>query len=112
MNRPQMCNNPGNLRFANQKGAIEDSGFAVFRSSVDGWIALVRQIALDQKRGLTIAEFIQKYAPPSENNSNAYLNFILEGLRADQYDRLDFYSRYAIAGLIAKMEGYFVETSA
>ena len=48
-------NNPGNLMYAGQRGAIgkDSSGFAIFGSIEDGWAALKRQIELDAGRGHT-----------------------------------------------------------
>ena len=75
-------NNPGNLRYAGQAGAVstDASGFAVFGTPDEGWSALKRQIELDANRQLSIREFINKYAPPSENNTSNYLSFITDGL--------------------------------
>jgi hypothetical protein len=48
-------NNPGNLRFANQKNAIQGhGGFAKFRTVEDGFQGLIRQIVLDQTRDLQL----------------------------------------------------------
>lgn len=75
----QRNNNPGNLRAgAGQVGTA--NGFAVFATPEAGWAALDRQIALDAGRGLTLQQFIYKYAPPSENNSAAYLDFVAKNL--------------------------------
>ena len=111
MNRSQKNCNPGNLLYAKQREAIgvDDKGFAVFPNDPAGWRALVNQINLDQTRGLAIGDFIRKYAPPIENDTDAYLGFVLKGLRADPEDRLDFYSKYALAGLIAAREGYLAK---
>ena len=112
MNRPQRNSNPGNLRYAEQREATgkDDNGFAVFPNDPAGWRALARQVNLDQTRGLTIREFTHKYAPATENDTTSYLDFLCSGLRAQPDEKLDFYSRYAIAGLIAKREGYFNES--
>ena len=110
MNLCQRNHNPGNLRYAKQRESIgQEKGFAVFPNAPAGWRALARQVDLDQKRGLTIGQFIAKYAPPSENDFDSYLDFVCTGLRALPDDKLDFYSRYAIAGLIAAREGYFAD---
>jgi hypothetical protein len=73
--------NPGNLRppkavkLRGQTG-LDDAGFAVFPDAATGWTALDRQIAIDAKRGHTLATFIAKYAPASENNTAAYLAYL------------------------------------
>ncbi len=67
-------NNPGNLRFVGQQGATQgENGFAKFSSPEAGVKALESQIKLDASRGLTLQQFINKYAPPTENNTNQYL---------------------------------------
>ena len=71
---PYRNNNPGDLRFAGQRGAVPGAGgFAAFPTWEDGFAALKRQIALDASRGLTLQQFIYKFAPPSENRSAEYL---------------------------------------
>lgn len=71
-------NNPGNLRFAGQKNAVQGKGgFAKFKTPKAGYEALKRQISLDAGRGHTVQTFISKYAPPSENNTKEYLNFVV-----------------------------------
>jgi len=81
-------NNPGNLRLAGQPGAIEgDGGFAAFSSPGQGLRALTRQVVLDtQTRGMTLESFLKKYAPPSENETNKYIEFVERqtGLSAQQ----------------------------
>ena len=67
-------NNPGNLRFAGQEGAVKgEGGFAKFPSPEVGVKALNRQIALDASRGHSLESFINKFAPPTENNTKQYI---------------------------------------
>jgi len=71
-------NNPGNLRFASQPGATKgEGGFAKFETPEAGVKALENQIKLDASRGLTLSAFINKYAPPSENNTTQYISQIV-----------------------------------
>jgi len=66
--------NPGNLKFMHQHEATgqDPEGFAIFPTWDAGFRALKAQIALDARRtpGLTISEFVEKYAPPNDNNPN------------------------------------------
>ena len=73
-------NNPGNLRYVGQPGATgaDTSGFAIFPSYDAGYAALQKQIELDASRGLTIEQFIAKYAPPNENDTTNYTTRITE----------------------------------
>jgi len=79
-------NNPGNLRLAGQAGAVEgQSGFAAFSTPGQGLNALTRQVVLDtQTRNMNLEDFLNKYAPPSENKTNSYIGFVEEktGLEA------------------------------
>ena len=68
-------NNPGNLRFVGQPGAVQgEGGFAKFSSPQAGVEALKRQIQLDASRGLNLSGFIAKYAPPTENDTRLYIS--------------------------------------
>jgi len=67
-------NNPGNLRLAGQTGATQgEGGFAKFSTPEAGYQALKNQIKLDGSRGKTLAQFITKYAPPNENDTELYI---------------------------------------
>jgi hypothetical protein len=71
----QRNNNPGNLKCAGQPGLVgcDSSNFAIFPDYATGYQALENQISLDASRGLTIAQFTQKYAPASDaNNPSSY----------------------------------------
>ena len=69
-------NNPGNLKYAGQKGAVgsDNRGFAVFDTVNSGFEALRNQIKLDASRGKSIRQFIYGY---SEDNQSSYLSFVL-----------------------------------
>lgn len=75
--QPQLAsrnNNPGNLQYADQQGALPgDKGFARFESPEAGYQALLHQIQLDQSRGLPLGAFIAKYAPPASNDTATYV---------------------------------------
>lgn len=124
MNRPQRNHNPTNLRYAKQTEAAgqDEDGFAVFPSDPAGWRAGKAQVDLDQQRGLTIGQFIRKFAPPSENDTEDYLNFVLShlvidpkyikpleggGFTLDENTPLALLSDYALVGMMAQREGYF-----
>jgi hypothetical protein len=67
-------NNPGNLRFDNQAGAVRgERGFAKFASYEAGFNAEKRQIALDAGRGMSLHDLIYSWAPPKENDTASYL---------------------------------------
>ncbi len=109
MNRCQLNHNPGNLRFAKQKEATgqDNKGFAIFPDAPAGFRALHNQITLDRQRGLTVGQFVNKYAPPTENNTSNYLNFVCTQLRCKADTPLMEVSKYALGAVIAAMEGYY-----
>lgn len=71
-------NNPGNLVYAGQPGARKTPGskIATFDTPYLGWIALKKQIVSDAKKGMSLEQFVYRYAPPGENNTEAYLSHV------------------------------------
>jgi hypothetical protein len=57
-------NNPGNIRSA-------AGPFNFYDSMQEGFDALLQDI--EENRVLSIADFIHKYAPPNENDTQSYL---------------------------------------
>jgi hypothetical protein len=76
--------NPGNLRSSSFQLGVRN-GFAYFYNDEIGFVALLYDLWIKASgkstTGLTpnstIREFVHKYAPPVENDSEAYLEFIL-----------------------------------
>lgn len=79
---PTRNNNPGDLRHSPHSfHAITDpDGIGRISKVADGWADLERQLHLYAARGMTIAQAIYQFAPPNENNSMAYLAYIVHGL--------------------------------
>lgn len=74
-------NNPGNIeygKFARSMGAVGTDGrFAVFPTLESGTAAQQHlQFESPAYKNLTVLQAINKYAPPSENNSTAYANAV------------------------------------
>lgn len=73
-------NNPGNLRFNNQAGAIgqDANGFAIFATVQDGWNALSNLLQWYGRQGFSLAGMMAKYAPAGDgaNDPNAYANYL------------------------------------
>ena len=78
----QLNNNPGNLKFAGQPGAVskDGQGHAIFDSYASGWLALLNQIriAVDgtsriYNPDMSFYDFFSKYA---EKNSSDYANYV------------------------------------
>jgi hypothetical protein len=62
-------NNPFNLKYVGQPEATGAGtrGFAIFPNAEAGVQAGIKQIQLDQSRGLSFGQFAEKYAPSYEN---------------------------------------------
>ena len=91
---PQRHNNPGDLMFMGQLGAVrgEQHGngwYAKFPTMAAGWAALGRQIELDASRGLTMSAFMNKYAPAEDSNDpKSYCAFVCGNLNVSPETKL------------------------
>jgi hypothetical protein len=67
----------GHLVWAGQKNAvpvvINGRAWAGWPTYDEAYAGLIRQIQLDVSRGMTLSQFIAKYAPSSENNTAVYI---------------------------------------
>ena len=116
--------NPGNLRYGGlynpetklyedtgkrldgQIGVDAKTGFAIFPNHEAGRAALEKQITLDtQTRGMTLEQFIQKYAPASDNNKpKAYAETIGKELGIKITDKIPADKIGLVADVITKVE--------
>lgn len=80
-------NNPGNIEagtFADAHGATGSDGrFAIFPDAATGMQALISLLSSDGYQGLTIEQAMERYAPPDENDTDAYTSFIAENVGVD-----------------------------
>ena len=79
--------NPGNIRITKDKWqglreVQEDKEFFQFKAMKWGYRAMIRTLQNYRKRHgcETIADFIRRYAPPSENNTMTYIRFVANKL--------------------------------
>jgi hypothetical protein len=79
---PQRDNNPGDLRHSPHSAHApgDPDGIGQIDNVADGWSDLERQLQLYADRGLTLEQAIYEFAPPNENNSAQYLDFVCNGL--------------------------------
>ena len=75
-------NDPGNLRASNLQAGTS-GGFAVFSTRTVGHEALWRWVQAHAASGLTLRQMIEKYAPPSENNTAAYVDYVRKATGLD-----------------------------
>lgn len=115
-NISQHCNNPINLMLNEPVGECtaiyrtnthQSPGYCMFPTSPAGWRAAHRQIHTDQERGMTLEEFIAKFAPPDENDTSAYLEFVCKAFGVQPTIPLEHLNKYALAGVMAQFEGYY-----
>lgn len=79
---PTRDNNPGDLRHSPHSFHTGNDPNAIGQIPTieEGWADLERQLQLYADRGMTLEQAIYEFAPPSENDSARYLNFVCGGL--------------------------------
>lgn len=86
-------NNPGNLRSSEFKGTVgvDSKGYGKFESPEAGLRAMAKNLLVQQeKHGLnTVEAIIDKYAPPSENNTAAYISTVAKAIGVGPADKLN-----------------------
>jgi len=97
--------NPGNLNYVGQAGATRETGpngrFAVFQTAEEGLQALAHQLRLYAQRGInSVRAIISKFAPPSENNTQAYISSVSKRLGVDSNTSLDLNDPRVVQGLM------------
>lgn len=83
MTRGERNNNPGNVRHVpgvvwnGQTPEQRDNAFVQFTDPVYGIRAIVRILRAYENQGIqTLADAIDRWAPPNENNSGAYVEAV------------------------------------
>lgn len=97
-------NNPGNISKTNQAwdGEVkgEDGRFKTFSSPEAGIKAIGTNLLSYSRKGFdTVEEIINRWAPPSENNTQAYINSVATRLGVKPTDKLDVKNPAVLAGL-------------
>jgi hypothetical protein len=79
---PTRDNNPGDLRHSPHSFHDPNApdGIGKIDNPDDGWSDLQRQLQLYAERGLTLRQAIYEFAPPVQNNTAQYLDFVCTGL--------------------------------
>lgn len=80
---PTTHNNPGDLRHSPHSTHPVDKPNAIGQIDTpeEGWADLERQLQIYAKRGLTLRQMVEIYAPPSDGNrTEQYLRDLLVGL--------------------------------
>lgn len=88
-------NNPGNIRSSSNQwqGLLDDGGgdFAQFDTPQNGVRAVMKDLQNQQKLhgASTIADVISRYAPPSENDTKGYIQFVADKTGLDPNQPVD-----------------------
>lgn len=99
-------NNPGNIEYhesipwRGQTGG--DGRFATFDTAHNGLRALAKQLLVyEDKYGLrTVRGIINRWAPPVENNTSAYVNAVASALGVGPDDVISTHGPRTLAGLV------------
>ncbi len=97
-------NNPGNLRFANQPNATAGGAFAYFPDTITGFRALLMQLEVDKGRGDTITTLIEDYAPRKENNTDKYIQDVVNEIEKPADTLLSDLDIIHLATIITSLE--------
>lgn len=107
-------NNPGNIRHNSDvyKGEIrpsQDNAFKQFETMAYGYRALLRTLTTFQTKYhlQTIRQWISRWAPPSENNTEAYIAAVVRETGITEDKAINVNNKQdmcAIAGAISKHE--------
>jgi len=98
------CNNPGNLRYASQPMASNHNGFACFPSIRSGFRSLIKQLEKDQSRNLTLRQFITKYSPPVENDTEWLIKVASRELNLEEGELISYLDTIKLAQYMADQE--------
>lgn len=110
-------NNPGNLRFIVRNpwnGQIGDNGgFGVYSSPALGARALGKQLLAYAKAGRrTVRDIIATWAPPNENDTNAYIADVCGQLGVNADTVIDVEARLVdLAKAIARHENGYLDST-
>lgn len=88
-------NNPGNIRWIASPGArwrgmvrSDSGGYGVFDTAANGVRAIGGELKASIRKGQTIAQAIYEWAPPTENNTAAYVKIFAAAVGAAPEARL------------------------
>jgi hypothetical protein len=106
-------NNPGNIRdtgIAWEGRTGSSGGFVTFDTPSMGVRAMTKNLYTYQNRGLsTVNQMISTWAPPSENDTRGYVNFVANRMGIDPNTPISLASNPALAqsmiGAMIQMEG-------
>jgi hypothetical protein len=77
---PNRDHNPLDLRHSPHSSHDGEgpNDIGIIDNDADGWADADRQLKLYADRGMTLQQMVYTLAPPSENDSNQYLDFVCQ----------------------------------
>ncbi|TGC28037.1 hypothetical protein [Escherichia sp. E1130] len=99
-------NNPANLRAASgyETANTKSGKFAVFPTLDEGVLAAAKQLQLYGSRGINnIHDIVGKWAPPNENNTQAYIQHVVKATGRSEHESLNLGDPKLLAKLISAM---------
>jgi len=104
--KAQQYFNYGGLKFADQEGAFQIPGsqFAGWKTQAEGVKALYNQARKDQERNLNVRNFVTKYAPPQENDTEKYIRDLCDALGVNENTNISTINEDKLISFIAKKE--------
>ena len=110
MSRGLRNNNPGNIeknstKWQGLRKQQNDSRFFQFESMPWGYRAMFRTLrTYKEKHGMnTIEKMINRWAPPVENNTSAYVNAVTKASGISKDTEVDVYNKDLMCKIVAEM---------
>lgn len=106
MTRGERLNNPGNIMFNREFSWIgqtgkDSDGYLQFDTAVHGMRAIGKDLLSKFSRGLdTVQKIIEVYAPPSENDTVAYMKDVAQRLNVDADEHLQITEQNILSSFI------------
>ena len=111
-------NNPGNLRAGQGQIGRDAGGYAIFPTREAGYNAAARQLIGYNNAGLnTVNSIVTKWAPSTENNTQAYINAVVgslnrKGFDVNAFSKLDLSNSDLLKALLDSMINHEVGSGA
>lgn len=87
---PQRNHNPLDLRHSPHSHHLNNApdAIGIIDNDVEGWADADRQLEIYAQRGLTIEEMIKIFAPPNENATYSYIDFVCSKMFCNPWDKV------------------------
>lgn len=76
------------MTWSTKKIGLDELGFAKYSNPADGFHDLNEFIRMRAEKGDTLESLMYRYAPPTDNSTEAYINFLAQKLSVNRADSL------------------------